>query len=359
MGQVHALHAVRVPGFPAAAEAFVRAHIDARSWSPATAVKYRQTLAAMAGQLAGSDVGHDLAVLDGPAGAHQMAEAFAAAFATSAPATLARHRSTLRSAVSWWQECGWIRTDPMAGWATPRVVVDDTRALSRAQVAALFALAAPIREKTLWRMLYESAARAGEILNLDVADLDTAGRRARVVGKGGATEWVFWQTGTARLLPRLLAGRATGPVFLANRSPTRAVAATDTCPVTGRARLSYRRAAELFATATTSLANPDGGGWTLHQLRHSALTHAAEDGTNTPMLLARSRHASVRSLELRPPGPRRRGGTSGRHRPRRTPPPLTRHARHSGRWRRRHPHGPWCQDLVGPQNPTRTPSVPR
>jgi hypothetical protein len=38
-------------------------------------------------------------------------------------------------------------------------------------------------------------------------------------------------------------------------------------------------------------------GWRLHQLRHSALTHAAEDGTNLPLLLARSRHASVRSLE--------------------------------------------------------------
>jgi hypothetical protein len=39
------------------------------------------------------------------------------------------------------------------------------------------------------------------------------------------------------------------------------------------------------------------GEWTLHQLRHSSLTHEAEDGTNTPTLLARSRHASVRSLE--------------------------------------------------------------
>ncbi|MEU9015794.1 hypothetical protein AB0D12_40285 [Streptomyces sp. NPDC048479] len=38
-------------------------------------------------------------------------------------------------------------------------------------------------------------------------------------------------------------------------------------------------------------------GWTLHRLRHSALTHDAEDGTSTHMLLARSRHASVRSLE--------------------------------------------------------------
>ena len=38
------------------------------------------------------------------------------------------------------------------------------------------------------------------------------------------------------------------------------------------------------------------GGATLHQLRHSALTHDAEDGTGTPMLMARSGHASVRSL---------------------------------------------------------------
>jgi integrase len=62
----------------------------------------------------------------------------------------------------------------------------------------------------------------------------------------------------------------------------------DLDPVSRRARLSYRRAAALFHQTT---------GWTLHQLRHSALTHEAEDGTNTPMLLARSRHASVRSLE--------------------------------------------------------------
>ena len=77
----------------------------------------------------------------------------------------------------------------------------------------------------------------------------------------------------------------------------------DRWPLTGRARLSYRRAAELFSDAT--------GGWTLHQLRHSALTHAAEDGTNTPILLARSRHASVRSLErYAPQAPRRSLATS-------------------------------------------------
>jgi integrase/recombinase XerC/integrase/recombinase XerD len=34
----------------------------------------------------------------------------------------------------------------------------------------------------------------------------------------------------------------------------------------------------------------------LHQLRHSALTHDAEDGTGTPMLMAQSGHTSARSL---------------------------------------------------------------
>jgi integrase len=167
--------------------------------------------------------------------------------------------------------------------------------LTYRQVETLWRRDVPLREKTLWRLLYETAARTGEILALDVADLDVANKRAKVRSKGGATEWVFWQTGTAQLLPRLLAGRGVGPVFLADRAPTRAVATVDLDPATGRARLSYRRAAAAF-TATT--------GWTLHQLRHSALTHAAEDGDSLVMLLARSRHTSVRSLErYARPGP--------------------------------------------------------
>jgi integrase/recombinase XerD len=104
----------------------------------------------------------------------------------------------------------------------------------------------------------------------------------------------------------LLAARDRRPVFLADRRPTRAVATADLCPVTGRARLSYRRAAEIFEEATRPLADPlhRAQGWKLHQLRHSMLTHEAENGTSTPTLLARSRHASVRSLErYARPGP--------------------------------------------------------
>ena len=191
---------------------------------------------------------------------------------------------------------GWLAVDPTDGLERRRERIDRTRALIRGQLERLFARRdLPLRERTLWRLLYETAARANELLALDVEDLDLANRRARVHSKGGAVEWVFWQTGSAQLLPRLLAGRSSGPVFLGDRRPTRAVAGLDLDPTNGRARLSYRRAAELFQACT---------GWTLHQLRHSALTHAAEDGTNLPLLLARSRHASVRSLErYARPGP--------------------------------------------------------
>ncbi len=69
---------------------------------------------------------------------------------------------------------------------------------------------------------------------------------------------MYYQTGTALPLPRLLAGRSRGPVFLAEQAPTRAVPTLDLYPDTGRARLSYRRAAELFAHATTPSRPPPG-----------------------------------------------------------------------------------------------------
>jgi hypothetical protein len=105
--------------------------------------------------------------------------------------------------------------------------------------------------------------------------------------------------GPRALTYRELTGVATYLAGLLQSKPRVATwavpAGLDLDPASGRTRLSYRRAAELFRVRT---------GWTLHQLRHSALTHAAEDGTNLPLLLARSRHASVRSLErYARPGP--------------------------------------------------------
>jgi integrase len=114
-----------------------------------------------------------------------------------------------------------------------------------------------------------TAARSAEVLALDVEDLDLPNRRAKVRRKGGAADVIVWQTGTARLLPRLLKGRKSGLVFITERKARVQLPAAD-LDERGHARLSYQQAAALFSAAS--------GGATLYHLRHSALTHDAEDG---------------------------------------------------------------------------------
>jgi integrase len=115
----------------------------------------------------------------------------------------------LRSAVAYWRAQDGLLAVPTRQRRRRTCAPDRTRALSRTEVEHLFARDVPLREKTLWRMLYETAARAGEVLALDVEDLDLRNRRARVQRKGGAIDVIVWQTGSARLLPRLLAGHRT------------------------------------------------------------------------------------------------------------------------------------------------------
>ncbi len=230
-----------------------------------------------------------VAVLDDPLVAAQLRDWLTQRWGVASAATWNRNLAALRSACASWRSQHWITTDPTAGLTRAKLPPARARARSRTAIADL--LARPdlaLRERTLWALLYESAARAQEVLLLDVADLDRPNRRAVVRRKGGAVDEIIWQTRTARLLARHLAGRTRGPVFLTDRAARVQLATTDLDPDTGRARLSYRRTAELFTQAS--------GGWTLHDLRHSALTHAAEDGMPTPMLMTKSGHASIRTL---------------------------------------------------------------
>jgi integrase len=247
---------------------------------------YAGTLLALAERF---ESGAPLATLEDPDVVMEVAAWFTDRWGKAAPATFNRNLDALRSAVRFWMGQGWLADDPTSGLRRRRRAVDRTRSLSRAQVDELLARGdVALREKTLWRLLYETAARASEVLSLDVGDLDMRNRKAKVRRKGGAVDVIVWQTATARLLPRLLEGRRAGPVFLTERRARVALPPADLDPGSGRARLSYRRAAECFEAAT--------GGWTLHQLRHSALTHAAEAGANTSTLLAFSGHTSVASL---------------------------------------------------------------
>ena len=207
----------------------------------------------------------------------------------TAAATWNNRLTALGSFRRWAQAQGWMVADPLVGIERRPQVRDDTAAIRYEQLHALWTREdAHVREKTLWRMLYETAARTNEILALNVEDLDPGARRAVVRGKGGHRQEVVWASGTARLLPRYLGGRQRGPVFVTHRRPNVSPALPDVCPDTGRGRLSYQQAWALFRNAS---------GWTLHQLRHSSLTHLGERGVGAPLLKAKSRHRSLRSLD--------------------------------------------------------------
>ncbi|MEV4804978.1 site-specific integrase [Nonomuraea sp. NPDC049421] len=274
------------PALGAAVEAFLTTIDNAN-----TKRAYAIVLRALAAELGAAT---PLTALEGEAGADRLAAWFAGRWGGAAAATFNARLDALGSACAWWRDQDWLTGDPLRRIRRRARTPDRTKALDRALIEALLTRQTlPLRERTLFRLLYESAARAEEVLALDVADLDLRNRRARVRRKGGAVDVIVWQTPTARLLPRLLDGRRAGPVFLTDRRARVALPPADVDPGSGRARLSYRRAAEVFEQATADL---PGGPYTLHQLRHSALTHAAEDGANTSTLLAYSGHTSVTSL---------------------------------------------------------------
>ena len=179
--------------------------------------------------------------------------------------TVNRELSALRSAVAWWQDQRWIRRDPTAGLRHLAGPPPPQPALTGAELTRLFLAAPALREQALWRVLHDSAAPADEVLRLNVGALDLIRGRSRR-GASGPQEWIGWGTASNELLCWLTAGRPEGPVFLTTRRAPAGTRAADVCPLTGRARLSYRRAAEVFTEVTRPL-DPAGRGWTLNQLR--------------------------------------------------------------------------------------------
>ena len=241
----------------------------------------------------------------------EIGEALELLWGSSAVNTWNARRGAVLSWASWCAERGY-EGPKVPAWAKRLPPPDsDTPVRSKMAIDRLIARRdVHLREKTLWRMLYETCARSEEILDVNIEELDLAGRRCPVKSKGaqpkvrrrGATradyvlEMVFWDAGTARLLPRLLKGRTRGPVFVTHRrpGPGKVLSARDVCPDTGLARLSYGQARALL-DQHTALAGP-GTGWDLHEYRHSSLTHLGERGASELMMMAKSRHKKVENV---------------------------------------------------------------
>jgi integrase len=196
----------------------------------------------------------------------EIAAALKALWAKAAESTWNRNRAATNAWLSWCRD--------RRRWPAPAVParserrkehVDATKDLPKAAIERqLSRRDLPLREKTLWRMLYETAARANEILALDIEQLDLDNRRAPIRSKGGEIEWIYWGTGTAHLLPRLLrlpdgSSRRNGPLFLADRKPVPA-----------------RRPAPRRATSAPTPAGPDSA-----TTAPGSCSSSSPDGTST------------------------------------------------------------------------------
>ncbi|MFE3279545.1 tyrosine-type recombinase/integrase [Nocardia sp. NPDC059239] len=233
--------------------------------------------------------------LDTDAGRERVRMNVRTAWGSKAPATFNAKRAAVASALAYFATEGWI-TDPHAVLAgldrEHQPKPDGNRVRSREAIDRLIGdRHHSLEDRTLWSMAYATAARAEELLRLDVGDLDRANRRARTVRKGGKIDELMYDIRTARLLGQLLAGRGAGPIFLSRRvaPDDGTVAAGDVDPVSRRRRMSYRTTERHLGAAT--------GGWDPHDLRHSRLTHAGEDGATEADLMNLSGHEDRRTLQ--------------------------------------------------------------
>ena len=220
--------------------AAVEAFFAYKDLAPESQRTYRAALRPLVGTVGASQ---PLAALTPSA----VAEVFTDRWSDTAPATWNIRRAAVRAFVSWCEPRWPFALDPLTlvGPRTQRL--DRSRSIPHPALDDLLRRrSVPLREKTLWRMLYETAARASEVQALNVEDLDRPQRRAWVRSKGGNTDPIFWASATARLLARYLSGRNTGPLFLTTGRARTHPPAADLYAPTGQARLSYRTAAAAF-----------------------------------------------------------------------------------------------------------------
>jgi hypothetical protein len=221
-----------------------------------------------------------LAILDDDDAGRRMADDVAARLGHAEVRTVRRELSALRGATGWWRRRGWIATDPTASLTCGDERPATARWLSDAETGVLFRASASLREQVLWHVLRDSGVAAESVLGLNAGTVDLRARRGRTAD--GAV--IEWSGGTNELLGWLLAGRRHGPVFRTDRRAPAGTPDADICLLSGRGRLSYRRAAELFADHTRPL-DEAGRGWMLHQLRRGTDTGTGT-GTESATLQA-------------------------------------------------------------------------
>lgn len=115
-------------------------------------------------------------------------------------ATLHGYHRTLRRFFSWLLSEGHLTDNPMLAIKPPRLPRRVPRGIAADDLRRLLAAADQPRDRALLLLLADTAARASEICNLRLADVDLTKGLSIVHGKGGQDRFVFLSPPTAQAL---------------------------------------------------------------------------------------------------------------------------------------------------------------
>ena len=214
-----------------------------------------------------------------------------------ARSTVARRATAARVFTAWLARTGRIPADVGAALASPKKPATLPPVLRTDEASDLIAAAAALaddggpaglRDVAMLELLYATGIRVGELVALDIDDLDTERRVVRVLGKGRKERVTPYGQPAARALDRWLhQGR---PQLRVEGS-----AAALFLGVRGR-RIDQRAVRELVHRRIAEVPGaPDIGP---HGLRHSAATHLLEGGADLRSVQELLGHASLATTQL-------------------------------------------------------------
>jgi integrase/recombinase XerC len=215
----------------------------------------------------------------------------------AARSTLARRAAAARTFTAWAYAGGYLRTDPGELLASPRphrtlpsvLAADEAGALMEAGPADP-ADVTPVdrRDHLIMEMLYATGMRVGELVRLDVDDVDRGRRIVRVFGKGAKERMVPYGRAAERALDAWL--RSGRPLLAATSSGSALLLGAR------GARIDQRTVRRIVHQRIRSVPGaPDMGP---HGLRHTAATHLLDGGADLRAVQELLGHASLATTQI-------------------------------------------------------------
>jgi integrase/recombinase XerC len=212
----------------------------------------------------------------------------------AARTTLARRAAAARTFTAWAHRTGLLPADPGAQLASPRPHQTLPPVLRQDQALALVEQPDTddgplgLRDRLVLELLYATGIRVGELVGLDVDDVDRHRRVVRVVGKGDKERSVpFGAPAEEALGAWLQRGR---PALASSGSGPALVLGAK-----GR-RIDPRTVRRLVHEHLAGL--PDAPDLGPHGLRHSAATHLLEGGADLRAVQEILGHASLSTTQI-------------------------------------------------------------